>query len=167
MIAQVKERTDALSVALVDDDWSRCGKGLIFNECWKANALACRGIRSMPQGGGHAHQAVHGEATEVGVAHAGEVRRSEPGFRSRVSNGQSASVEYSDDIGGQNRLGVLEDSVGITEIPEDVARSIDQFEIGFFGHLDSSSLTRRSRSLTRSISGFGVRIPVFDFFWNA
>ena len=56
--------------------------------------------------------------------------------------------------------------MGITEITEDAAASLDEFKCAF-AHGYGPPVSRFSRSLTGSISAFGVLIPVFDFFRNA
>ena len=71
-----------------------------------------------------------------------------------------------DDPGGQDRLGLFQVRMRIAEITKHITASLNQFEVAF-AHGNSSLFSRPSRSLAKSISAFGVLIPVFDFFWNA
>ena len=54
----------------------------------------------------------------------------------------------------------------IAEVAKDVSAALDQLEFAVV-HDGRSLLRRANRVRTRSISAFGVLIPVFDFFWNA
>ena len=74
------------------------------------------------------HQAINGEATEIGVADAREVRRCNA--RSGVSraHGQLVSVQRLDDFGGQDALELVDVRVLMAKVAEDVASSPHQFQ---------------------------------------
>ncbi len=74
-------------------------------------------------------------------------------------------IEDFDDLRRQQRLGLAHIGVGIAEVAEDVPAAAHDLH-GLISHC-TISFTRRSRAWMRSISCFGVLIPLFDFFWKA
>ena len=76
------------------------------------------------------------------------------------------SLQRRDDAGRQDGLGLFQVRVGIAEVAKHVAAPLDRFEVAV-AHGLNSRLSRANRRRIRSISVFGVPIPVFDFFLNA
>ena len=112
------------------------------------------------------HQPVEREAPEVRVPNPREIRSGETGQRGGLADRQTAVVEHPDDAGRHHRLDLLQVRVGIAQVAENVAAALNQLEFAL-AHGIVSLLSRASRPRTRSISVFGVPIPVFDFFRNA
>ena len=103
--------------------------------------------------------------SRFGLADAGEIGGGDSGQLVRRPHRQLAVIEHADDARGQQRAQLLFVRVGLAESADDVAAAPDDIEF-VLAHR-SLSLSRFSRSWIRSISAFGVLIPVFDFFWNA
>jgi hypothetical protein len=89
----------------------------------------------------------------------------DPGSRLGLPSAQLLGVEDFDNLRRQQGLGLAHIGVGIAEVAEEVPAAAYDFHV-VIGHFNIS-VTRRSRAWIRSISCFGVLIPVFDFFWKA
>jgi hypothetical protein len=111
------------------------------------------------------HQAIGRESAKVSVSDAREVGRGEAGSALSSADAQLITIECLDDLGRQQGLQLFEIGVLAAEIAEDVSAAANQFQ-SFTFHL-SASFSFFNRSLTRSISCFGVLMPCFDFFWKA
>src|SRR5271163_3464840 len=111
------------------------------------------------------HEPVDGEAREIDVADADELAVRDPGAGFGLPGAQLLGIEHLNDLRRQQRLGLAHVGVRIVEIAEDVAAAAHDFHV-IAGHC-SISFRRRSRAWIKSISCFGVLIPVFDFFWKA
>ena len=108
---------------------------------------------------------VHGEPAEIGAADTGEISGRKTGQLVRLADGQALRVERLDNPGCQDGAQLLQFGIGKAEIAESVPLPCT-VEIVVVAHRNAS-FSRFSRSWIRSISAFGVLIPVLDFFWNA
>ena len=119
----------------------------------------------LPQTVKDRHEAVHGEAVELHAPDAGEVRRRNASDLLGLAHGQLALVQKLDNPGGKDRPKLLKVGVRVVEIAENIPAALDNLKIVIAQR--SISFSRLSRSSIRSISAFGVLMPVLEFFWKA
>jgi hypothetical protein len=110
------------------------------------------------------HEAVDGEAIQVGFADAGDIGHGYVGQPGRLGCAHIALSEDADDPGGE--IGLHELGIGLRKanVPERIVAASHKLE--FVTHR-SCSFKRLILSWIRSISGLGVLMPVCDFFWKA
>ena len=113
----------------------------------------------------NSYQPVKGEAIEIGIADSGEIRRGDARARVRLAYRQAIAIQHLDDFRGKQSFELVHVCVVATEVTKSVAASTDYFQP--FVLYRNNSFKRLSRSLTTSISCFGVLLPSVGFFWKA
>src|SRR5581483_10368275 len=108
------------------------------------------------------HQTVNREAVEIGVADARKVGRSDAGQIFGLANGEVAVIERPDNFSRKKRLELQGLGILTTKVAKDITAASDGPKLTSFHR--SCSLSRLTRSRTKSISCFGVAMPLLDFF---
>ena len=88
------------------------------------NGCPCRTVECAE----HARQAINGKTAKVGVADPRIIGRGEACRFASLPDAEAAIVQCRDSVGSQDRLGVFEVRIRISEIPEDVSCPFDEFE---------------------------------------
>jgi len=109
------------------------------------------------------HEPVHGETAKLGRANARKLTGVDAGDALGLAHRQFAVIEFADDRGGQDRFKLLHIGPGMPQVAEYIAAASDQFQVLV---QVSISFSRLIRSRIKSISCFGVLIPLVDFFWS-
>jgi hypothetical protein len=131
-----------------------------------ARAHAHRKLDFLPEQSQDRHKPVEREPSQIGAADTGKVRVADSGRVFRLAGRPASVIENLDDFGCHERLGLQQVSVVAAKITKDVAAAADQFDVVFGAHFNISfNLLIRSR--IRSVSCFGVLMPLLDFFWKA
>lgn len=115
----------------------------------------------MPEAERDPNQTIEGKTGQVTIADTLDVRRIAVCFPGSSSRAQATLIQRANDAGCDLRLHLFGISVRITKICKDIAASMNQF--GVFAHFNISRI-QRMRSWMRSISCFGVLMPLVDFF---
>jgi hypothetical protein len=102
-----------------------------------------RDLDLLAEAGEHSHQPVDGEAVELGLADAGEVRGRDAGQLVRRADRQLVVIQHADDTRGEQRPQLLAVGVGVAEVAEDVAAASNDVVV-VIAHR-SLSLSRFSR----------------------
>ena len=110
-------------------------------------------------------EAVDREAVEGRFADAGDVGLGRAGERGGARAAQVAFSQDADDRGGEIGLHQLGVGIGQACVGERIVAPAHDLQLVLTHR--NCSLTRLMRSRIRSISCFGVLIPVLAFFWKA
>lgn len=97
------------------------------------------------KGAKHPDQPVQGEAAEIRVTHPGKVSGSKSGQFLRLPHGELPVIQLSDNAGSHDGLTLLQVSIGIAQVPEQIAASSDKLEL-VLTHGINPSLNRFRRS---------------------
>ena len=116
------------------------------------------------QSGENLHLPIQREGSESPVANARHIHARGTRRLFGVAHCQAALVKHRNHRRRNERLGSSPVGVGLGEVRMDVDTApLDQLELVLV-HRTSSLLSRPNRARTRSISAFGVLVPVLDFF---
>lgn len=102
------------------------------------------------QRGEDLHQPVQRKPPETRIANAREVHRRETRRLFGLPYRQDALVQHRDDSRRDDRLGLLQVGIGLSDVPKDVAAPLNQLELAL-AHHSSFFLSRLNRERTKKL----------------